>query len=83
MISFAKKIFPQTWHLDDVRQIARENPYTYYVPSEKMLNMLKVAWLLRKKNKVNGLMIMNLVLRTNKKPLITSGFVFPKTLCPV
>lgn len=36
-----------TWHLDNVREIAKENPYTFYVPSEQLLVLIEVGDLVK------------------------------------
>lgn len=41
-LTFAEnKVVTQTWHLENVRQIAREHPDTFYVPSMKIIRSLK------------------------------------------
>lgn len=37
----------QNWHLDNARDIAKENPYTFYVPSDELIKMLKVGHAVR------------------------------------
>lgn len=33
----------KTWYLDNARDIAKENPYTFYVPSDELIKMLEVG----------------------------------------
>lgn len=33
----------KTWYLENVRDIAKESPYTFYVPSDELIKMLKVG----------------------------------------
>lgn len=33
----------KTWYLENVREIAKERPYTFYVPSDELIKMLKVG----------------------------------------
>lgn len=47
MHNLSKIMFIPTWHLDNVREIAKENPYTFYVPSEQFLATLEVGDLVK------------------------------------
>lgn len=33
----------KTWYLDNVQNIAKENPYSFYVPSDELLNQIDVG----------------------------------------
>lgn len=37
----------QTWHLENVQEIAKEAPYTFYVPSNELINRLQVGHLVK------------------------------------
>lgn len=37
----------KTWYLENVRDIAKESPYTFYVPSDELIKMLSVGELVK------------------------------------
>lgn len=43
MLNLRDENFSPTWHLENVRETAKQYPYTFYVPSEELLDVLKVG----------------------------------------